>query len=44
MKLGPRPAVLIALVMLASAVVAVRANTPAAAGEERYSATIRRTE
>ncbi|MET8052885.1 penicillin acylase family protein [Streptosporangium sp. NPDC005286] len=35
---------LIPLVMLASAVVVVRANAPAAAGEERYSATIRRTE
>ncbi|MCG5218201.1 penicillin acylase family protein [Streptosporangium soli] len=44
MTLRPRLAVLIALVLLASTVVVVRANTPAVAGDERHSATIRRTE
>ncbi|MFD1546882.1 penicillin acylase family protein [Nonomuraea guangzhouensis] len=44
MKLRPRLAVLIALVLLASAVVVVRTGAPAAAGDARYSATIRRTE
>ncbi|MEU4235025.1 penicillin acylase family protein [Nonomuraea sp. NPDC026600] len=44
MKLRPRLVVLIALVLLASAVVVVRTSAPAAAGDARYSATIRRTE
>ncbi|MER5321657.1 penicillin acylase family protein [Streptosporangium roseum] len=44
MTLRSRLAVLIALVLLVSAEVVVRANAPAVAGGERYSATIRRTE
>ncbi|WP_433420572.1 penicillin acylase family protein [Microtetraspora malaysiensis] len=44
MKLRPRPAALIALVLLAFTVTLTGTNAPAAADDARYSATIRRTE